>query len=134
MEPNAIAPPRRSAIEVVWRQVVAGVTTREAAHDWAVVWVEHAPDMSWPDDGMIEAGLLYLHGLDMTRVRDSPNLICHGGPGRYVLSEAEVAGRLEHWLKMCSEYDCDPEKFRQRALEKARNTPEYRERANRRSI
>ncbi|WP_040778651.1 hypothetical protein [Nocardia pneumoniae] len=115
--------PRRSEIEEVWLQVIAGGMTREVAHDWVVPWVENDdPDWVRPDDVMVEAGLLYLHGLDMTRDSDAPNLISHSGPGLYVLSEAEVAARLDHWLGKCREYDSDPERSA-RELRKERETP-----------
>jgi hypothetical protein len=69
---------------------------------------------------MVGSGLQYLHGLDMTARLETPNLISHGGLGRYVLSADEVAARLEYWLGMCREYDDDPEGFAQRARERAR--------------
>ncbi|MFE6857635.1 hypothetical protein [Nocardia sp. NPDC057668] len=125
--------PDRSAIEEMWRQVVLGAVSREIAHDWVAPWIEDDdPQRFWPADEMVEAGLMYLHGLDMTQDTDRSNVIGHGGPGLYVLSESEVAERLSHWLEMCREYDTDPVGFRRRAMQRAWETPEYQGSANHR--
>ncbi|MFE3759551.1 hypothetical protein ACFXO9_35060 [Nocardia tengchongensis] len=96
--------PKRSEVESVWRRMLVGDLTREAAHDWAKPWVEGA-DVGTPTDAMASLGLDYLHGLDMTASLASPNLIYHGGAEPYVLSELEVAARLDYWLVRCREYD-----------------------------
>lgn len=111
--------PLRTAVEAAWREVIAGRRTRESVHDWSVPWVEGV-DVDRPLDAMADASLLRLHGLDMTSHPETPNLVGHGGPGRYVLSDAEVAKRLEQWLGGCREYYEDPAGFAQRAGDEAR--------------
>ena len=112
--------PLRAAVEAAWREVIAGERTRESVHDWAAPWVEGKVPVGPPRDLLAGSGLQYLHGLDMTSMPETPNLISHGGPGGYVLSADEVAARLEYWLGQCREYDNDPEGFVQRARERAR--------------
>jgi hypothetical protein len=124
--------PSRAAVEAAWREVIAGERTRESVHDWSVPWVEGEAAHSRPRDLMVSSGLLYLHGLDMTAKPETPGLTGHGGQGSYVLSVDEVAARLDYWLRMCREYDDDPEGFVQRARERARQSI-ARERARRSS-
>lgn len=112
--------PLRSALEAAWRQVIAGERTRESVHDWSGPWVEGKAKVGPPRDVMVGTGLQYLHGLDMTAAPALPNLISHGGSGSYVLSDSEVAARLEHWLGMCRDYDADPDGFLQRVRDRSR--------------
>jgi hypothetical protein len=99
--------------------VADGLRTREIVHAWAVPWVEGDADVGPPQDIMVGTGLQYLHGLDMTGDPSSLELISHGGPGGYVLSDNEVSARLEHWLEMRVEYNADPQGFVERARERA---------------
>ena len=110
--------PTRASIESVWRSVIAGIRTRESAHDWSVPWVEGDRGAGPPADVLAGTGLQYLHGLDMTANPEAPHFISHGGNGSYVLSEVEVAARLDHWLHVCSQYDADPQGFLHQARER----------------
>lgn len=114
--------PLRSSVETAWREVIAGRRTRESVHDWAAPWVEGRVDAGRPADARVESGLQHLHELDMTSRPEAPDLVGHGGPGDYVLSDDEVAKQLEHWLGGCREYDDDPAGFAERARERARRS------------
>ncbi len=109
--------------------------TREAAHDWAIPWVESTPVVDPAEEGLVEVGLQYLHGLDMTAANPkSPrNPTGHGGPGPYVLSEADVAATLDHWLAQCAEYDEDPHAFLERAYARALDALKHEQNAQRRT-
>ena len=97
--------PSRASVEAAWRAVIAGARTRESVHDWSVPWVEGDAGNVRPRDPMVLTGLQSLHGLDMTALPATPNLVSHGGSGNYVLSEQEVVASLERWLGRCRKYD-----------------------------
>jgi hypothetical protein len=115
--------PLRASVEAAWRSVITGERTRESVHNWSVPWVEGHRAVGPPGDLMVGTGLQYLHGLDMAADPVRLDLTAHGGGARYVLSDDEVSARFAHWLALCSEYDEDPEGFRQRAQERARHGP-----------
>jgi hypothetical protein len=96
--------------------LIEGRTSREAAHEWSVQWVE-GEDVHVRDP-MVWNALLHLHGLDMTYRPERPGLIGHGPPGLYVHSDQHIIDELSRWRTRCVDYDADPANFRRRARER----------------
>lgn len=100
--------PTRAAVVEAWQAVIVGTRRRDDAHEWAARWIEGIAGDTPPADPLIESGLQYLHGLDMTIDPTAPSVVFHGGPRPYLLADEEVQARLTHWQQTCRDYDADP--------------------------
>jgi hypothetical protein len=100
------APPSRSEVAAVWRQLIAGVRSRQQVHDWAVPWVEHR----WAQvvDPPTMSALERLHGFDMTYDKGRPNVVRHGPGDHYVHSSEVITDRLDRSPESCRHYDANP--------------------------
>jgi hypothetical protein len=105
--------PERSDVDQAWREVLAGVRSRESVQAWSAPWVEGDLSVGPASDVMVSNGLQYLHGLGLsTRGED--------GLRRYMFDDAEAHRRYEDWLARCADYDQDPEGWLQRQRDLAR--------------
>ncbi|MFC5752293.1 hypothetical protein [Actinomadura rugatobispora] len=115
---DGIAPPSRTEVEARWIALTTGSATREAVHAWTLQWVEG--EHATVTDPMVWSALLRLHGFDMTATPEAPNMIGHGGRGRYVHPDAHIARELACWRVACREYDADPTAWLQRTRDQAK--------------
>lgn len=90
----------------MWRDLVAGLRSREEVHRWVAPWVEDR----WADvsDPPTMTALETLHGFDMTYDLSRPRVVRHGPGDRYVHSSRVIADQLDRWLEACQRYDVHP--------------------------
>jgi hypothetical protein len=113
-----VASPTRAQVEVCWQALAAGRVARADAHAWAAKWVEGEGLRRIPDQ-MVRNALQHLHGYDMARDSEHPEIVRHSSSGNYVRSLQEVAGELDRWLSDCEAYDVDPKAYAHAAKERA---------------
>jgi hypothetical protein len=93
----------------MWRDLIAGIVTREEVHSWAAPWVEERWDELPP---LVEGAMQTLHGFDITYDVDRPNLMGHGpgGPGDpYYHADAHIREQFALWQADCARFDADPD-------------------------
>lgn len=117
MEADENQAPTRAVVEARWMALIEGQATRDEVHAWAAPWVEFDPFIGQP---LVESALQSLHGFDLTRDPEQPNLLTHGGEGEFVHSDADIADGLSRWKRRCVEHDADPVGFRSRRIAEAR--------------
>jgi hypothetical protein len=107
--------PNRADVLEQWTSLIAGTTTRQDVHHWAMQWVElSATEIP---DPLTKKALQYLHGFDMAY--DSKNHIGHDISLKWVYSKQDIADILTRWQAECLEYDQDPVDFKRRARQRA---------------
>ncbi|GAA2998346.1 hypothetical protein [Actinokineospora diospyrosa] len=90
--------PTRDAVARMWRGVLDGTISRDAAHEWAAPWVEGELLV---EDVMTDSALQHLHGFDMVWVDEARTIVQHGGAGTPVHSLAHIEITLETWRTNC---------------------------------
>jgi hypothetical protein len=68
---------------------------------------------------MVRNALQHLHGYDLTRDSDHPEIVRHSSSGSYIRSLQDVAVELEQWFSDCEAYDADPETYARTAKARA---------------
>ncbi|MGW6915859.1 hypothetical protein ACWGB8_18890 [Kitasatospora sp. NPDC054939] len=123
---TAPVPPGRAEVAAQWRALVAGEVTREAAHAWAVPWVEGEGAFADFEDPLVVTALQYLHGFDLRRDPGRPNLLRHdllrhgaAGEGEWCRSPDDIADGFVRWQAKCAAYDADPQGWSRAVREQA---------------
>lgn len=113
-----VVSPTRAQVEACWQGLAAGRVARADAHAWAAKWVE-GEGLRKITDLMVRNALQHIHGYDLTRDSEHPEILRHSPSGRYIRSLQDVAEELDQWLSNCEVYDADPKTYVRSARERA---------------
>jgi hypothetical protein len=118
--PMDAALPTRADVERRWVSLIQGGITRDEVHAWAARWVETGGLGQIPDL-MIRNALQHLHGYDLTRDPENPEVLRHDSNGIHVRTDGEIAEEIEEWRSNCLAYDRDPQGYVQSARNRGRD-------------
>jgi hypothetical protein len=118
--PMDAALPTRADVERRWVSLIQGGITRDEVHAWAARWVETGGLGQIPDL-MIRNALQHLHGYDLTRDSENPEVLRHDSNGIHVRTDRQIAEEFEEWHSNCLAYDRDPQGYVQSARNRGRD-------------
>ena len=104
--------PSRDDVQRRWQQVIDGEVTREEVHAWADA-ILMDEDTVYPDH-WVHSALETLHGFDRAHDPETPWLVHHGPPGRYLVGSEQMSDGLATWMANVRASDVDPIAFRRR--------------------